>query len=116
MTVNHHRGESDFYGMKLTVGGLAIAFLLTGCGVVRTRGETTTGLSGLEVFSGTSASGGIAGTLFAGRDNKVCNCWTTNDNGGTWTANVSYTGTGQPGHRFVGRVSDWRQMGLAASQ
>jgi hypothetical protein len=100
MIANHHRGKSAFYGMKLVVGGLAIAFLLAGCGAARPRGETTTGLSGLEVFSGTSASGGTAGTLFAGRDNKVCNCWTTNDNDGAWTASVSYSG--QPGIGFSG--------------
>jgi hypothetical protein len=96
MITHHHSGESVVSGVKLLLGWLAIAFMLTGCGAARTRGETTTGLSGLEVFSGrTGASVTTAGTLFAGRDNKVCNCWTTSDNGGTWTASVSYAG--QPG-------------------
>ncbi|HEU4344336.1 MAG TPA: hypothetical protein VFU31_22480 [Candidatus Binatia bacterium] len=92
MTTHHHRGDSGLYGLQLMVGGLAIAFVLTGCGAARTRGETAVGLSGLELFS---ASVTNPGTLFAGKDNKVCNCWTTTDNGGAWTASVSYTG--QPG-------------------
>ena len=95
MIAHNHSGESALYGLKLIVGGLAIAFLLTGCGAARTRGEVTTGLSGLELFSGKTGSSVTAGTLFAGRDNKVCNCWTTSDNGGAFTASVSFAG--QPG-------------------
>src|SRR5919108_5115750 len=92
MIAHNHSGESALYGLKLIVGGLAIAFLLTGCGATRTRGEVTTGLSGLELFS---ASVTAPGTLFAGKDNKVCNCWTTSDNGGAFTASASFSG--QPG-------------------
>ena len=75
MIAHHNSAESGLYGLKLMVGGLAIAFLLTGCGAARTRGETTTGLSGLELFSGnTGSSVTTPSTLFAGKDNKVCNC------------------------------------------
>jgi hypothetical protein len=96
MTAHHHSADFGLDGLKLMVGGLAIAFVLTGCGAARTRGETTMGLSGLELFSGkTGASVTAPGTLFAGKDNKVCNCWTTSDSGGAWTASVSYAG--QPG-------------------
>jgi hypothetical protein len=98
MKAQRQRRASAFSVLKLTVAGLAVAvaLALTGCGGARTRGATTVGLSGLELFSGTSA-GNVAtsGTLFAGKDNSVCNCWTTSDSGGAWTASVSYTG--QPG-------------------
>lgn len=94
MTVDHHSDDFGLDGLKVMVGGLAIAFVLTGCGAARTRGATTMGLSGLELFSGKTGAS-APGTLFAGKDNKVCNCWTTGDNGGVWTASVSYNG--QPG-------------------
>ena len=90
----HRHGNSGLYGLKLMVAGLAIGFVLTDCGAVRTRGETTTGLSGLELFGGKTGASATT-PLFAGKDNKVCNWWTTTDNGGTWTASVSYAG--QPG-------------------
>ena len=94
MTAHHHSGDFGVDGLKLMVGGLAIAFALTGCGTARTGGATTVGLSGLELFSGKTGAS-AAGTLFAGKDNEVCNCWTASDNGGVWTASVSYTG--EPG-------------------
>jgi len=83
------------WGMTLMVGGLAIACVLTGCGAAQTRGATTVGLSGVEIFGGKTAASVTGPVLFAGKDNKVCNCWTTSDSGGTWTASVSYSG--QPG-------------------
>ena len=92
MIAHQHSCESGLYGLRLMVAGLAIAFLLTGCGTARTRGEVTTGLSGLELFS---ASVTAPEALFAGKDNEVCNCWTISDNGGAFTASVSFAG--QPG-------------------
>lgn len=109
MTVHHHRGDSGLHGLKLMVGGLAIAFVLTGCGTARTGGATTTGLSGLELFG---ASATIPATLFAGKDNKVCNCWTTSDNGGAWTASVTYTGQagiGSSGASITGGKWFWQE-------
>jgi hypothetical protein len=70
MTAHHHSGNFGLDGLKLMVGGLAIAFVLTGCGAARTRGATTTGLSGLELFSG-KAGASAPGTLFARKDNDL---------------------------------------------
>lgn len=113
MTAHHHSGNSGLYGLKLMVGGLAIAFVLTGCGAAGTRGATTIGLSGLELFGGkTGASVTTAGTLFAGKDNEVCDCWTASDNGGVWTASVSYAGEpgiGSSGVSVTGGKWLWRQ-------
>ena len=109
MTAHHHSGDSGLYGLKLMVGGLAIAFVLTGCGTARTGGATTTGLSGLELFGASIAN---PGTLFAGKDNKACNCWTTSDNGGAWTASVTYAGRpgfGSSGVSVTGGKWFWQQ-------
>ena len=114
MTAHDHSGDSGLYGLKLMVGGLAMAFVLTGCGAARTRDATTMGLSGVELFSGkTSASVTTSGTLFAGKDNKVCNCWTTTDNGGVWTTSVSYSGKpgiGSSGVSVTGGKWFWQQV------
>ena len=59
MTPHDHSGDSGLYGLKLMVGGLAVAFVLTGCGAARTRGATTTGLSGVEVFGGKTGAAGL---------------------------------------------------------
>jgi len=111
MTPHHHSGDSGLYGLKLMVGGLAMAFVLTGCGAARTRGATTTGLSGLEVFGGKTGASDTT-PLFAGKDNKVCNCWTTSDNGGAWTTSVSYAGRpgiGSSGVSVTGGKWFWQQ-------
>jgi hypothetical protein len=114
MTEHDHSGDSGLYGLKLMVGGLAMAFVLTGCGAARTRDATTMGLSGVELFGGkTSASVTTSGTLFAGKDNKVCNCWTTSDSGGVWTASVSYAGQpgiGSSGVSVTGGKWFWQQV------
>ena len=114
MTAHDHSGDSGLYGLKLMVGGLAMAFVLTGCGASRTRDAATMGLSGVELFSGkTSASVTTSGTLFAGKDNKVCNCWTTSDNGGVWTTSVSYSGKpgiGSSGVSVTGGKWFWQQV------
>jgi hypothetical protein len=91
MTPHQQSGDFGLYELKMMVGALAMAVVLTGCGAARNRGATTTGLSGLEVFGGKTGASDTT-PLFAGKDNKVCNCWTTIDNGGTWTTSVSYTG------------------------
>lgn len=116
MTAHHHSGNFGLDGLKLMVGGLAIAFVLTGCGAARTRetrGATTVGLSGLEVFSGKTGASAPA-TLFAGKDNEVCNCWTASDNGGVWTASVSYAGhpgIGSSGVSVTDGKWSWQQAG-----
>ena len=111
MTPHHHSGDSGLYGLKLMVGGLAIAFVLTGCGTARTGGATTMGLSGLELFGGKTGASATT-PLFAGKDNKVCNCWTTSDNGGAWTTSVSYAGRpgiGSSGVSVTGGKWFWQQ-------
>lgn len=111
MKPHQHSGDSGRCGLKLMAGALAMALVLTGCGAAGNRGAITTGLSGLEVFGGKTGTSDPT-PLFAGKDNKVCNCWTTSDNGGTWTTSVIYTG--QPGIGSSGvSVTDgkwfWRQ-------
>lgn len=111
MTTHCHNGDFGFYGLNLMVAGLAMAFVLTGCGATRTRGATTTGLSGLEVFGGKTGATDTT-PLFAGKDNKVCNCWTTSDNGGAWTTSVSYAGRpgiGSSGVSVTGGKWFWQQ-------
>jgi hypothetical protein len=113
MKAQRQRRASAFSVLKLTLAGLAVALALTGCGGARTRGATTVGLSGLELFSGTSARNArTAGTLFAGKDNNACDCWTTSDTGGTWTASVSYSGQpgiGSSGVRITGGKWFWQE-------
>ena len=74
MAAHHHSGDFGLDRLKLMVGGLAIAFVLTGCGAARTRGETTTGLSGLELFSG--KTGAFLSGLAVGypRNRKADHC------------------------------------------
>ena len=112
MAAHHDSGIFGPGGLKLMIGGLAIAVLLAGCGTARTRGATTVGFSGLELFSG-NAGASAPGTLFAGKDNDVCNCWTTTDNGGVWTASVSYTGRpgiGSSGVSVTGGKWSWQDV------
>jgi hypothetical protein len=113
MSAHHDSRNSRLSVLKPAIAGLAVTLLLTGCGGARTRGATTVGLSGLELFSGTNASSArTAGTLFAGKDNNACNCWTTNDTGGAWTASVSYSGQpgiGSPGVTVTGGKWFWQE-------
>jgi hypothetical protein len=113
MKVGEHGGSPGRPALKLSVLTLAVVFLLAGCGGARTRGAITVGLSGLELFSGKSAgSVATAGTLFAGKDNDACNCWTMSDTGGVWTASVSYTGRpgiGSSGVTVTGGKWFWQQ-------
>ena len=111
MTTHCHNGDFGLQGLNLMVAGLAMAFVLTGCGAARTRGATTTGLSGLEVFGGKTGATDTT-PLFAGKDNKVCNCWTTSDNGGAWTTSISYAGRpgiGSSGVSVTGGKWFWQQ-------
>ena len=111
MTTHCHNGDFGLHGLNLMVAGLAMAFVLTGCGAARTRGATTTGLSGLEVFGGKTGATDTT-PLFAGKDNKVCNCWTTSDNGGAWTTSISYAGRpgiGSSGVSVTGGKWFWQQ-------
>ena len=101
--------HSGLYGLKLMVAAVAMGFVIMGCGAARTRGAITIGLSGLEVFGG---GAGDPTPLFAGKDNKVCNCWTTDDNGGVWTTSVNYAGrpgTGSSGVAVTDGKWFWRQ-------
>jgi hypothetical protein len=87
-----HRSNAHFPAMRMAIAGVVVVLLINGCGGVRTRGSITTGFSGHELFAGKTVGSTTTGTLFAGKDNNVCNGWTINDNGGAWTASLSYVG------------------------
>lgn len=98
--------------LRMMMATVAIALALSSCGGVRTRGATATDLSGHELFTGKTAGNVTTGVLFAGKDNNVCNCWTTNDSGGAWTANISFTGQpgiGSSGAKVNGGKWFWQQ-------
>ena len=83
--------------------GAVAALALSGASLAFAHGSHKTCLSGVEVSAGSDAGNGVtAGVTFVGIDNRpqedggpspaACDRWTTNSNGGAWTATIDRVG------------------------
>jgi hypothetical protein len=85
--------RSTVVALVLGLGSASLAFA---------QGTHQTCLSGFEVSAGSDAGGGVTtGVTFVGIDNSpeedgspnlACDSWTTNGNGGVWTAKIDRVG------------------------
>lgn len=87
--------------------GATLLLALSGCSFGLLKGPETAGFSGHELFSGKHTGNGVTGTVFAGADNQICDCWTKDSTGGTWTASIDYKGTGGLGSAVTIQSGRW---------
>lgn len=115
-TILHNNVARRSSGLKIAALFVALAF--AGCSVGPVKGPESTGLSGHEVFNGNRAGNVVTGAIFAGADNKVCDCWTNDNGGGTWSTSINYRGQGGLGSSVTvtgGRWSWLRADGVIRS-
>ncbi len=80
---------------------------LAGCSVAPQKGPENAGFSGHELFTGKRSGSVVTGVVFAGVDHDVCDCWTKDSTGGSWTANLSYRGAGGLGSAVTVTTGRW---------
>lgn len=85
----------------------ALSLALSGCSFGLLKGPQTAGFSGHELFNGKRVGNVVTGAVFAGADNQVCDCWTNDNSGGTWTASLNYKGEGGLGSAVTVQGGRW---------
>ncbi|MFD2271998.1 hypothetical protein ACFS07_14650 [Undibacterium arcticum] len=85
----------------------ALFVALAGCSFGHLKGPQNAGFSGHELFDGKRAGNSVTGVVFAGTDNKACDCWTNDSTGGTWTASINYKGQGGLGSAVTVVGGSW---------
>lgn len=85
----------------------ALVVALAGCSFGPLKGPQNAGLSGHELFKGKRAGNIVTGAVFAGADNQVCDCWTSDNSGGTWTTSINYKGEGGLGSAVTVMGGRW---------